>query len=262
MAPLTRKNAQASTAKSVYKTDKCDEKMLSMLTKLNMKIDKNHADIGAKIDQISTNHRDELSKNLCEMESKMDEKYTKSFATNTSHVDHLISIVENNERLTKLNDVVLKGIPTYQKENLVNVFDQISLAIGFEEKCSAVNIIIRLKRGSNQIAPPILVKFVSAIKKRDFMTRYYTRRDLNLNAIGMKTTDRICATDNLTARNFKIQVEAVKMLKDNKISKIHIRSGLVHVQYNGAAEFIKIESIDDLKLKSSDANVIVEPPEL
>lgn len=254
MAPATRKNTLASAVKSVHKIDKSDDKMLSMLKKLNLKIDKNHADIGAKIDLISAHHRDELLVNIREMESKMDDKFTKCFATNTSQVDHVINIVENNERIAKLNDVVLRGIPSDHKENLVTTFDQISLAIGFEAKCSAVNVIIRLKRGSNETAAPILVKFVSAIMKRDFMAKYYARRDLNLNSIGSNTDGRIYASDNLTKRNFEIQVEAVKLLKDKKISKIHTRSGFVHVKFSGANEFVKILSLNDLILKNRGAN--------
>lgn len=262
MVPSTRKNAQASANKSVYKIDKSDDKMLSMMKKLNLKIDKNHVDIAAKIDQISTHHRDEFLENLREMESKMDDKLTKCFASSKCHVDYLTNIVENNERVAKLNDVILKGIPLNRKESLVTIFDQISLAIGFEAKCSAVNIIIRLKNGSHQIVSPILVKFVSAILKRDFMTKYYAHRDLKLSAIGLDSEDRIYASDNLTKRNFKIQMEAVKLLKDKKISKIHTRSGLVHVKFSGADEFSKILSLEELNMMSRDTiDSSVEPEE-
>lgn len=200
-----------------------------------------------------THHRDELLDNLREMETKIDDKFTKKFASNTSQVDHLARTIENNERMAKLKNVVLKGIPSNHKENLVIVFDQISLAIGFETKSSAVDIIIRSKKGSNQITSPILVKFVSAIMKRDFMTKYYTHRDLKLsgNWFGYR---RPYISDNLTKRNFEIQMKAVKMLKKKKNSKIHTRSGLVHVKFSGVDKFSKILNLDDLNVMSRDTN--------
>lgn len=94
------------------------------------------------------------------------------------------------------------------------------------------------------------------------MTKYYARRNLNLNSIGLDANDRIYASDNLTKPNFEIQVERVKLLKDKKISKIHTRSGLVHVKFSGSDEFIKVLSVEDLNSKCRDAgDSTVEPGE-
>lgn len=255
MAPITRKKATVSAVQSAYKANsKSDDKLLSLVKKLNLKIDKNHADIGVKIDQLAINHRGELIQNLHDIESKMDDKLQKCLSTNTSKIEHLTNVIEDNERVAKLNDVVLKGIPLKKNENLVTIFDHISSAIGFEVNHSTVNIIIRLQHRNNQTAPPILVKFLSIIQKRQFMTQYYAHRDLNLSEIGMDSEGRIYATDNLTKLNYNIQLKAIKMLKDQAISKIHTRSGLVYVKFTGADDFVKILHLDDLNLMCHDAN--------
>ncbi|KAJ6644633.1 hypothetical protein Bhyg_09602 [Pseudolycoriella hygida] len=243
MAPVTRKNAQSALNTSVYKSD---DKVYSLLKTLNLKIDKNHKRVGQQIDDLCINHRDEVRKHLQEIESKMDDKIQKRLSFNASEMDRLASVVENNERLSKLNDVILKGIPNNRNEKLMDVFDRVSSVIGFETTSNSVNTILRLKSGNNQTSSPILVKFLSANSKQDFMMKYYAHRDLKLSAIGLDSEDRIYATHNLTKHNFELQLKAVQMLKEKKIVKIQIRAGLVYVKFNGTDDFKKLVHSSDL----------------
>lgn len=240
MPPVTRKNSAAVVETEIKSTD---DKVLLLLNKLEEKIDSNHKDIGDKIQQQSINFRDEFSKSLNQLESKMDDKMQNSLSCHASQLDKLACIIENNERLAKLNDVLLRGIPTNKNESLLSLFDQISTTIGFEAKRSAVNNIFRFGTETNA---PILVKFLSIILKREFMTKYFAHRELTLSAINMDSQNRIYASDNLTKANYDIQQKAVKMLKEKVISKINIKSGLVYVKFKDGLDFVKIIHIDDL----------------
>ncbi len=243
--PVTRKNATAlvETKETENQCDNNNDKVLLLLNKLDSKIDKNHNDIGVKIEQQSVNLRDEISKNIRELESKMDDKLQSSLSCHSSQIGKIIGTMDNNDRLAKLNDVLLRGIPTTMNESLISIFDQIATTIGFGAKRSAVNNIFRFGTETNA---PILVKFLSLLFKREFMTQYFAHRELKLSDIDVESQNRIYASDNLTKANYEIQQKAVKMLKEKLISKINIRSGLVYVKFKEGSDFVKIIHSDDL----------------
>lgn len=194
MPPKTRKNSTSVEPVETYESDE----VLSLLNKLDAKIDKNHEDIAEKIQKQSVHLRKEIFRNIGELESKMDDKMQNLFSCHSSDVKRLIGNVENNDRLAKLNDVLSRGIPKNKNESLITIFDQISTTIGFESKRSAVNNIFRF--GTKESAP-ILVKFVSIILQREFMTQYFAHRHLNLSEIGMESQNQFYVSDNLTKAN-------------------------------------------------------------
>lgn len=174
----------------------------------------------------------------------MDDKLQLISSHHSTQFDELARVMENNERLSKLNDVILRGIPTNTNEALVTIFDQISLAIGFGAKSSAVNNIFRFgNESATNRNMPIIVKFLTTISQQLFMSNYFAHAKLNLREIGCESDNRIYASHNLTKFNFEIQQLAVKMLKEQRITKIHTRAG--------ASGFVKILHPNELEQQTA-----------
>lgn len=227
----------------------CEDKIETLMKSLELKMDRNHQDITSKIDQQTNMIRDEFSKNLIDFQTKIENNVQRDLSNHSSRVEQLSAVVANIERETKLNDVILRGIPSTDNERVMNIFDQVCTTIGFELKCSAVNNVFRLGTTKNNTDrnTAILVKFSSLVLKREFMSKYFAFRNLNLRSIGMDSDERIYASDNLTKTNFDIQQKAVKLLKNKVIFKVHTRNGHVYVKFNEDGPFVLVQNSDDLQ---------------
>ncbi|KAJ6642744.1 hypothetical protein Bhyg_07698 [Pseudolycoriella hygida] len=208
----------------------------AMLSKLDKKMDTNLMQFNTEVDELQA-----------ELSAKFNEQ-TKSIKINTmvheqcERIDSVESSIADNERVSKLNDVIVRGIPYDSNENLLKILQATSDAIGFEDKLLlSVNNIFRLGSGNK----PILVQFVSNILKRQFMANYFVKLNLKLSDIGFTGNDsRIYCCDNLTSLNNSIHVKAVQLMKSDR--KIQTRNGFVYVKFPGGSNFVKVISLSDL----------------
>lgn len=220
-----------------------NEKILAFMNKLDGKFDKISEDFKSNLDKQTIKVRKEFQKHL----SEFDDKLVCVINEQSAKVCELESVNENNERISRLNDVVIKGVPYAQNEKLFEIFDKIAVAINFgHSKFSSLNNLFRLKSSSDSLSPPILLQFSTQLLRREFMSNYFAHGNLKLSHIGLTSENRIYACDNLTKHNNTILRKALTMVADKSLSKVRTRAGYVNVQLPDSNVFVLIKSVDEL----------------
>lgn len=217
------------------------DKIFSFLNKLDAKFDKISEDFKSDLGRQSLEVRKDFQKHL----SEFDNKLVCVINEQSAKVCELESVNENNERISRLNDVVIKGVPNGHNDKLFEIFDKISVAINYEHsKFSSLNNLFRLKSSGD--SHPILLQFSTQLLRREFMSKYFAHGGLKLSHIGITSDSRIYACDNLTKKNNAILQKALAMIRDKRLSKVRTRAGYVNVQFPNSDDFILIKSIDEL----------------
>lgn len=201
---------------------------------------------------ILVNIRGEISSSLELFRSYIEASVKALVNEQSERIDSIVASAADNDRVSKLNDVIIRGIPYTSGEKLLSMFQSIAKAIGFQPNVqNSVNDVFRLGNGNK----PILVQFVSQILKRQFMVKYFSKKTLNLSHIGVASSEnRIYCSDNLTADHNNIYVRAVQLLKSNRLSKVNTRNGFVYIKYLEADNFVKINEISDLPSLDTEAD--------
>lgn len=159
-----------------------------LLMKLDTKMDKMRSDITVNLEKQTKIVRNEFQKHL----SEFDNKLVNVINSQDERLCDLEAIKENDDRVARLNDIIIKGMPVVQNE-------KISAAIKFNQSIfTSINNIFRLKPLHQNQPAPILIQFSTQLLKRDFMSKYFSHGQLKLKDIGLSSENRIYASDNLT----------------------------------------------------------------
>lgn len=223
---------------------KLDKKMDVNQKQFNTKIDNIRCDLSVKLDEQLINIRGEISSSLELFRSDIEANVNALVNEQSARIDSIVASAVDNDRISKLNDVIIRGVPYTSGEKLLSIFQSISKAIEFKPNAQySVNDVFRLGNGNK----PILVQFVSQMLKRQFMVKYFSKKNLNLSHIGIVNSEnRIYCSDNLSADHNNIYVRAVQLLRSQCLCKVNTRNGFVYVKYLDADNFVKINRISEL----------------
>lgn len=221
----------------------CDSDNIQLIMRSIMTLD-------TKIDGIRNDLSVEIGKHVRNEFEKHSEHFTNKIFDVVNHQTNKVNALEiemeNNERIARLNDVIIKGVPTNHKAKLVDVFGAICSTIGFSHSTiTSINNMFRLSNTNTQ-SSPILVQFATQLLKREFMSKYYSHGHLQLKHIGISSESRLYASDNLTKLNNSILQKSLQMVKKKLISKVRVRAGYVYVQSSNGNEFKQIRKEEDL----------------
>lgn len=224
------------TVESNQKTS--DERFRSLESKLTSQTDAWKSEINnilAKHLFETNNKYNELEKKVSSVHNKVDEKF------------------EDIERQNRQNDILIRGVPIIEKENLFKFYDTLAAVLKFPyDKMYVLSSIFRFKskipaNSDNEFRPPpILLKFSTPILKRAFFNNFLKHKNLKLSDIGFNSPDRIFFSDNLTKKNSKIFTKVAEMKKSNIIDKFQVRNGFVYAKFSGVEKFTKINCINEL----------------
>jgi hypothetical protein len=149
-------------------------------------------------------------------------------------VEVAVHAVRNEaEAATKVNDLIVKGVPMSAGEDLVSIYCNIATAIGYTQTQIPRADFYRLgkKKSDAKFDPPLILKFANYIDRRAFYRNYFLHRNLNLSEIGFGTsTQRIFITENLTKQNQEIYAAAMKLRYNKKITSVSTSNGVVMVR--------------------------------
>ncbi|KAJ6647970.1 hypothetical protein Bhyg_03195 [Pseudolycoriella hygida] len=176
-------------------------------------------------------------------EAKLD-SINKDVSNQTERVNKIENDIENNNRMSRLNDVIIRGVPANQTD-LLKMFVSIAKAIKFNHsKYDCVNNIFRIRGNKN--TSPIIIQFTTSIYKREFMSSYFKFGQLKLSDIGCESNSRIYVSDNLTKHNSDIHHKALQLIKDKRLSKVTTRSGFIFVQQLNSDDIVKVSDLEGL----------------
>lgn len=256
------------------KTPNSIDKVCVMLSKLQQTVEKNSKTSNDKFSVLEnklTSQTDlwktEMNKILSNHLNKCDTNYN-SLASKVNIVEKTVSDhLELIERKNRLNEILIRGIPEKEKENLYGLYNKLAKAVKFPyEMAYVLSRIFRLKHksstesSSKNQAPPILLKFVTPYLKQSFFKQYWKFKHLKLSDIGFDSADRIFLSDNLTKKNSILYKKAADLKSSNMVEKIHVRNGLVQVKYSGSSKFKLIMCENDL-LVDTNPEIISSKPQ-
>lgn len=204
------------------------------LEKLDHRLDNNVSDINNRISHVS------------ESLSAVNNETTKELVALTKRIDAL----EMNN--TKNIDLIIKGIPCVDGENLQSMISAISRVINFNDEQSITSI-YRMKSTSTSVVNirPVIVKFVNQHSRRLFHVKYFafTKSDcLRLSHIGIGSDNRIFINENLSKQNLDLLRKAKKLKKDGKIAAAYSYDGQVCIYHHSSDKKF------DVVLNSEDLN--------
>ncbi|XP_055642488.1 uncharacterized protein LOC129779201 [Toxorhynchites rutilus septentrionalis] len=157
----------------------------------------------------------------------------------------------NTERLAiseNANDLLVSGVPYVSSENLTNITNAISVALGYTERNIPLVQAKRLARFPIQAnaAPPIMIRFAFKCVRDEFYRRYLSSRNLSLTHLGFNMNQRIFIIENLTKEGRRIKNYAVKLKRSGKLFVVFTRDGCVYVKTVVDVEAGPVRSIHEL----------------
>lgn len=257
----TRQNSVSSDPGTKEKVNSSD-KIFQMLRTMQATIDTNaktsnekFASLHSQITSINNTWKNELTGILHKHLEDVDIKLA-TFSGNVAKRIDLHDIkIEQLERKLRGNDILIRGIPFKDKENLVQFFDKLAKEIKYPyDNMYSLSSIFRLQNSQHQNAtsnnvypPPILATFSTPRLKSAFC-RLFNSANLNQLNLGIDNTNhRIYITDNLTKTNRDILQKALQMKSSGLISKVQVRNGFVLVQRLNSNEIVKVLNISLLE---------------
>lgn len=213
----------------------------------------------ARLEKKLDTQKTELADTVNKAVEKLGASLNNKIGCVNQRVNEIQTTLDDNMRVLRLKEIIISGIPVASNENLVQVFDSISMAIGFDRQCCyTVDNIFRMGNNKHNNhpsrinAPPILVRFTSLLLKNEFLQLYFKHRNLNLTHIGFNgSTDRVYINQNLTKTINLIYKAALKLKKSGSIAKIAIKSGQVLIIRNGSDSLVRVNSMEDLQFENS-----------
>lgn len=257
---ITRSNSTSLKATNM-------DKICIMLKQLQLTVDANQKKSDERFASLET----KLSSQTEVWKSEINNVLANHLKVTETRIDHLASKLssfagtveekmESLDRQNRLNDVLIRGIPTTERENIFHLYEKLAKVLKFPyETMYVVNSIFRLNKNnvaSNMnLSPPILLKFATPILKRAFFNQYLKFQNLRLSDIGFTSTERIYINDNLTKKNSMLYKKAIEMKSAKQIDKLQVRNGLIFVKNPHSENFVKINSIKDLRHSENDTQL-------
>lgn len=226
-------NLMTSQLSSYQRSAKDDNKKLGdKLDKLTTQMDSMKSDLSADIQKL----REDCNKSLCELATTVE----KNKANTTQALDFV----------TRMDDLIVSGVPFSDGENLVEYFYAWCRALGYKDNNYPLVDIRRLssKKLENGNGAVILVQFAFTVHRNEFFARYMRTRTLSLTTIGFSVDKRIFVNENLGPTAREIRSKALKMKKEGKLRSVVSRNGVVCVKRNSDDRDVPVSSINDLEL--------------
>lgn len=231
------------------KIDTLNDTMSGNDARINAKIDNLEATLSDKIKDVKTEVEmrvqkvteefdQRFEKSMFDVKQMCEEKTTSAMKVLTVRVDklqaHSESRLDRLERFSIEKDIVISGVPLENNDDPFAIVGDICGALNCNLQQGDFVSAFRLT--SNRInsktvrTQPIVVKTREEWVKRELLTAYFKKANLNLTDIGFKTPARIYINERLTSANREIFNRAAEAKKSNFVHRFFTRRGLVYIQ--------------------------------
>lgn len=159
--------------------------------------------------------------------------------------------IENLERLGRLNNLIIDGIPVNKNENLIQLINNLCTFLDVEIYAGEISSIFRLPFKKNTI-PSILVKFTTKIGRDRMYSSYFKvkknmKKFLSLNDIGYgPSTGRVYISEQLTQKNASLIKKARQLKMDKKFFNTYSFNGNVYIVIEETGQPKLISNLEDL----------------
>lgn len=188
--------------------------------------------------------RDDIASDM----EKLREENKRTFTTISSSIDKANKQTSLAlDRSTRMNDLVVSGIPFVDGEDLLSYFHTWCKAYGYVESNYPLVDIRRLSKGALVAGNVymILLQFAITVQRNDFYSRYLRSRSLSLTEIGFSVNKRIYINENLAPNVRDLRSKALKLKKEGKLNGVFTRGGILFVKRSGEEKEIAVSSESD-----------------
>jgi len=180
-------------------------------------------------------------------------KNEENIRTNTLEIREVRIDVQEVEHAMELqwksSDLIVRGVPVLAGEDVAGLYKTIAVLIGYDAASTPRAHLRRLgiQQSNSKYVSPILVSFTNRFDKADFYRKYFANvRKLTLAELGFQSTTRFYLSENLTKRNQKIFMEALKLKKANKLYSVSTSSGVVWVKHKKEDNAVAVKHLSGL----------------
>lgn len=233
------------------------------LVKFNDKTDdiknqiaESHSSLKQEMNQLVDSIKTEFKSELETINRKIDMS-TKSFSKKVDEINDTVSTLDERvthiekdyERVVRLNELKLSGIPVTENENLLEIFTKIAEITGYDtsntSNIPSMSRQIVKNKATNELnhSTTIILKFIAVHLKDTFYSLYLRllpRKKLSAKDLGFTSENRIFVGENLSQHNFQIFLAANALKHDKKLSNVFTTNGIVNVRIQKAGAIHEI----------------------
>lgn len=231
------------------KIDSLNDTMSGNDARINAKIDSLETTLSDKIKEVKNEVDERILKSTVEFDQRLEksvlatkqvceEKTNSAVTVLKERVDEMQAYNESRldrlERFSIEKDLIISGVPLENNDDPFAIVGDICGALNCNLKqgdfVSAFRLASKRNNSKSNRTMPIVVRTQEDWVKREFLTAYFKKANLNLTDIGFKTASRIYVNERLTATNREIFNRAAEAKKSNYIHRFYTRRGLVYIQ--------------------------------
>lgn len=156
--------------------------------------------------------------------------------------------LNDSQQYTRLNNLEINGVPETKNENILQIVESISQAVGVKVNRSSIDACHRVPTRIPNKPKPIVVKFVSRITKDELLAASKKKRGVSSSAIGIPTNEStIYVNEHLTISNKKLYGETRSLCKEKNYKYCWTKDCKIFVRKGDDTRVIGIDSSESLK---------------
>lgn len=159
------------------------------------------------------------------------------------------SWLNDQEQYSKNYNVILNGIPAIPNEQPYLIAQKVASVFGCDIQPRDIEACHRLRKQPNQDTPPIIVRFTSRDKRRDFLQKRKDKKTVSCHEAGLagREQDRlIFVNEHLTKHNEYLLYRARLLRKQKVIKYAWVSNGSIYVRKSDNDRAFKIKKVGHL----------------
>lgn len=226
------------------------QSILDEMRNNNVETKNNHIELSSKIDSIKTDLtglitavKDELNGKITNMRSELSNRIVE--------VDYKTCVVADSlERLKKIGDLVIVGVPYDSNENIANILTALCNRIKFDISYKPHQIFrTGIKTSSSTLnniknTPAIILKFGDKLNANAMLNHFYACKPLpNAADLGFSIDANIYLNNSLTTLDRQIYSNCIQLKFHKLISRVMVIDGVVNIQMASNTPKVPIPSM-------------------
>lgn len=151
--------------------------------------------------------------------------------------------LDSLQQYTRVNDVIISGVPEKNGENIVSVVQTIGEKLNFPTNESHIDACHRIKTNNVEKSIKIILKLTTRQFKNDLLAAARSRRGLKAEDFGYSGNKTgIYLNDHLTSTNNKIFYMARQFCKENNYKYCWTKDCKIFVRQNDSSRIYRVTS--------------------
>lgn len=193
-------------------------------------------------------HKKEINDLVAELKTAVIAEMDKILSQISSvfeQIEHFTTRMDFLERDKVAADILVSGVPVLNDISAREIMSKICQAIGYEDNNTIQSAFRPNSKSKGKNSRSIIVRFVNAMCKSQFFSKYKTFKSLMLKDIGLDLETRIYCNDLLTKDNSTIFGSARELQRFKCINKTFTKRGQVFI-INNNNQTVIVRNISDL----------------